>query len=67
MYIGFAFWTLGLAILFDAAWVLLAVPIGLILTDGIVITREVKNATSSANSERNIPTTNAVSGAGSSG
>ena len=40
MYIGFALWTLGLAILVDSAWMLLAVPIGLILTDRIVITRE---------------------------
>jgi protein-S-isoprenylcysteine O-methyltransferase Ste14 len=40
MYIGFALWTLGLAILVDSAWMLLAVPIGLVLIDRIVITRE---------------------------
>ena len=40
MYIGFAFCTLGLAILVDSAWMLLAVPIGLVLIDRIVITRE---------------------------
>ena len=40
MYIGFAFWTLGLAILVDSAWMLLAVPIGLVLVGRIVITRE---------------------------
>lgn len=40
MYLGFALCTLGLAILVDSAWMLLAVPIGLILIDRIVITRE---------------------------
>jgi protein-S-isoprenylcysteine O-methyltransferase Ste14 len=40
MYIGFALWTLGLAILVDSAWMLLAVPIGLVLIDRLVITRE---------------------------
>jgi protein-S-isoprenylcysteine O-methyltransferase Ste14 len=40
MYFGFALCTLGLAILLDSAWMLLAVPIGLILTDRIVIVRE---------------------------
>jgi len=40
MYIGFALWTLGLAILVDSAWMLLAVPIGLVLVDRIVITRD---------------------------
>ena len=40
MYIGFALWTLGLAILVDSAWMLLAGPIGLVLIDRIVITRE---------------------------
>jgi protein-S-isoprenylcysteine O-methyltransferase Ste14 len=40
MYIGFGLWTLGIAILMDSVWVLLAVPIGLILTDLIVIRRE---------------------------
>ena len=40
MYIGFALWTLALAILVDSAWTFLAVPIGLVLIDRIVITRE---------------------------
>src|SRR5438034_5266161 len=40
MYLGFALWTLGIAMLVDSAWMLLAVPIGLILIDRIVITRE---------------------------
>jgi protein-S-isoprenylcysteine O-methyltransferase Ste14 len=40
MYIGFALWTLGLAILVNSAWMLPAVPIGLVLIDRIVITRE---------------------------
>ncbi len=40
MYIGFALWTLGLALLVDSAWMLLAPPVGLILIDRIVITRE---------------------------
>jgi protein-S-isoprenylcysteine O-methyltransferase Ste14 len=40
MYIGFALWTLGLAILVDSAWMLLALPSGLVLIDRIVITRE---------------------------
>jgi protein-S-isoprenylcysteine O-methyltransferase Ste14 len=40
MYLGFVLCTLGLAILVDSAWVLLAVPIGLVLIDRIVITRE---------------------------
>jgi protein-S-isoprenylcysteine O-methyltransferase Ste14 len=40
MYFGFALWTLGLAILIDSSWMLLAVPIGLVLIDRIVITRE---------------------------
>jgi protein-S-isoprenylcysteine O-methyltransferase Ste14 len=40
MYIGFALWTLALAMLVDCAWTLLAVPIGLVLIDRIVITRE---------------------------
>jgi hypothetical protein len=33
-------WTLGLAILVNSAWMLLAVPIGLVLVDCIVITGE---------------------------
>ena len=40
MYIGFAFATFGLAILGDSTWMLLAVPIGLVLTDRLVIARE---------------------------
>jgi protein-S-isoprenylcysteine O-methyltransferase Ste14 len=40
MYLGFALCTLGLAILVDSAWMLLAVPVGLILIDRIVIRRE---------------------------
>jgi protein-S-isoprenylcysteine O-methyltransferase Ste14 len=40
MYFGFALLTLGLAILVNSAWMLLAVPIGLVLIDRLVITRE---------------------------
>ena len=40
MYLGFALCTFGLAILVDSAWMLLAVLIGLVLVDRIVITRE---------------------------
>ncbi len=40
MYLGFALCTFGLAILVDSAWMLLALPIGLVLVDRIVITRE---------------------------
>ena len=40
MYVGFALWTFAVAILTNSVWVLLAVPIGVILTDRIVITRE---------------------------
>jgi len=40
MYLGFALCTLGLAILVDSAWILLAVPIGLVLIDRLVIVRE---------------------------
>jgi protein-S-isoprenylcysteine O-methyltransferase Ste14 len=40
MYIGFALWTLGLAVLTDSAWTLFTVPLGLVLIDRIVITRE---------------------------
>ena len=40
MYLGFALCTFGLGILVDSVWMLLAVPIGLILIDRIVITRE---------------------------
>src|SRR2546430_13751775 len=40
MYVGFAFTTFGLAILVDSTWMLLAIPIGLVLTDRIVVVRE---------------------------
>jgi protein-S-isoprenylcysteine O-methyltransferase Ste14 len=40
MYIGFAFGTLGIAVLVDSAWMLLAVPIALVLIDRLIITRE---------------------------
>ena len=40
MYLGFAFWTLGIAVLVDSGRMLLAVPIGLVLIDRLVITRE---------------------------
>ena len=40
MYLGFALCTLALAILVDSMWMLLTVPIGLVLVDRIVITRE---------------------------
>jgi len=40
MYIGFALSTLGIAVLVDSAWMLLAVPIGLVLIDRLVIVRE---------------------------
>jgi protein-S-isoprenylcysteine O-methyltransferase Ste14 len=40
MYVGFGLWTLGLAILINSLWTLLVVPIGLMLTDRLVVTRE---------------------------
>jgi protein-S-isoprenylcysteine O-methyltransferase Ste14 len=40
MYIGFALCALGLAILVNSAWMLLAVPVGFILIDRTVVTRE---------------------------
>jgi protein-S-isoprenylcysteine O-methyltransferase Ste14 len=40
MYFGFALLTLGLAILVDSAWMLLALPISLVLIDRFAITRE---------------------------
>ena len=40
MYIGFALWTFGIAILADSMWMLSAVPIGLILTDLLIVRRE---------------------------
>ena len=46
MYLGLALCTLALAILVDSAWMLLAVPIGLVLIDRIVITPQLKAETS---------------------
>src|SRR6478609_7115148 len=40
MYIGFAFWTLGIAFLADSAWMLMVVPVGLVLTNQLIVTRE---------------------------
>ena len=40
MYIGFAFWTLGLAVLLNSVWALCGVPIGLVLIDRLVVARE---------------------------
>jgi protein-S-isoprenylcysteine O-methyltransferase Ste14 len=40
MYLGFALLTLGLVLLIDSAWMLLAVPIGLGLIQSLVIVRE---------------------------
>ncbi|HVM45875.1 MAG TPA: isoprenylcysteine carboxylmethyltransferase family protein, partial [Candidatus Thermoplasmatota archaeon] len=40
MYLGFALATLGLAILADSAWALLAAPAGLVLVDRLVVVRE---------------------------
>ncbi|MEP7014238.1 MAG: isoprenylcysteine carboxylmethyltransferase family protein [Verrucomicrobiota bacterium] len=40
MYIGFALCTFGLAVLVDSEWMLLAVPIGLVLVDRLVVARE---------------------------
>jgi len=40
MYIGFALWTLGIAILADSVWMLFAVPIGLVVTDRLIVRRE---------------------------
>lgn len=40
MYVGFALWTLGIAVLLNSVWMLLVVPVGLVLTDRIVIRRE---------------------------
>jgi protein-S-isoprenylcysteine O-methyltransferase Ste14 len=42
MYIGFGLWTLGIALLANSVWMLLAVPIGLVLTDRFVIAKEEK-------------------------
>ena len=40
MYIGFALWTLAAAILINSVWMLLAVPIGLVLVNQLVVRRE---------------------------
>jgi len=40
MYVGFGFWTLGIAFLVNSVWMLLAAPIGLVLTDRFVILKE---------------------------
>jgi protein-S-isoprenylcysteine O-methyltransferase Ste14 len=40
MYIGFALWTVGLAILCSSVWMLLAAPVGLVLVDRLVVVRE---------------------------
>ena len=40
MYIGFALWTLAAAILVNSLWTLLAVPIGLVLVNQLVVRRE---------------------------
>ena len=40
MYVGFALCAFGLAILVDSEWSLLAVPIGLVLIDRLVVARE---------------------------
>ena len=40
MYIGFALWTFGIAILADSLWMLAAVPVGLVLTDLLIVRRE---------------------------
>lgn len=40
MYVGFALWTLGLAVLLDSGWGLLAALAGLVLVDRLVVVRE---------------------------
>jgi protein-S-isoprenylcysteine O-methyltransferase Ste14 len=40
MYVGFALCTFGVATLADSLWMVLAVPVGLILTDLLIVTRE---------------------------
>jgi protein-S-isoprenylcysteine O-methyltransferase Ste14 len=40
MYIGFALCSLGIAILSDSLWMVAAVPIGLVLTNVLIVTRE---------------------------
>lgn len=40
MYVGFALLTAGLAVLASSAWALLAVPVGVVLCDRLVVVRE---------------------------
>ena len=40
MYLGFGLWTFGIAFLLNSVWMLLAAPIGLVLTDRLVIAKE---------------------------
>ena len=40
MYVGFTLWTLGLGMLLDSGWVLLAAPLGVLLVDRFVVIRE---------------------------
>jgi protein-S-isoprenylcysteine O-methyltransferase Ste14 len=40
MYVGFGLWTLGIAFLVNSVWMLLAVPIGIVLTHRLVIKKE---------------------------
>src|SRR4051812_29927348 len=40
MYVGFALCTLGIAILCDSLWMVAVVPIGLVLTNVLIVTRE---------------------------
>ena len=40
MYLGFVLWTLGLGVLLESGWVLLAAPLGLVLVDRFVVVRE---------------------------
>jgi protein-S-isoprenylcysteine O-methyltransferase Ste14 len=42
MYIGFFLWTVGIAFLVNSVWMLLAAPIGIVLTQVFVITKEEK-------------------------
>lgn len=40
MYVGFAVVTTGLSVLFDSLWGLVAVPLGIVIIDRLVIVRE---------------------------
>jgi protein-S-isoprenylcysteine O-methyltransferase Ste14 len=42
MYVGFGLWTLGIAFLVNSVWMLLAAPIGIVLTHVFVIAKEEK-------------------------